>query len=183
MRPPRYRSPWIPGPLTFRPAVSFCLSWAGLRLRDASSWRILRPTKQCWQLSKDRPVSALSCFVAIWRGMESPTVTFPASFSAGLGMFQLMSKDGHWQERPLGFSRFISQEQFRPWALSTQRQQCFRTLRNPSEGGTLDYLSWGRPCRREFLATSIWSPGKTLEARTVVWMEKILGPTGLTLSE
>lgn len=115
--------------------------------------------------------------------MESPTVTFSASFEAGLGMSQLMSKDGLWQEYLLGLSRFISQEQFRPWARSTQHQQCFSTLRNPSEGGTLDYLSWGRPCGRESLATSVWSPGKTLAARTVVWMEKILGPRGLTLSE
>lgn len=69
--------------------------------------------------------------------MESPTVTFPASFEAGLGMSQLMSKDGLWQEYLLGLSRFISQEQFRPWARSTQHQQCFSTLRNPSEGETL----------------------------------------------
>lgn len=64
---------------------------------DVHSWRILIPVKQCGQASKEAASSLASAlsgyFVAVWRGMGSPMVTFPASSQSGLGMFQQMSKD------------------------------------------------------------------------------------------
>lgn len=97
--------PQILRPLTFRPLLHSTPYLLGLtvRLMDATSWRILIPTKQCWQVFKKQPVSALSFyFIASWRGIGSAMVTLSASFQAGLGMLLQMNKDeGNWHKDPL----------------------------------------------------------------------------------
>lgn len=70
--------PQILRPLTFRPLLhsTHYLLGLTLRLMDATSLRILIPMKQCWQVFKKQPVSALSFyFIASWRGIGSAMVT------------------------------------------------------------------------------------------------------------
>lgn len=119
---------------------------------EAKSWRVLIPVRQCWQPSKDQPVSVLSCyFVAILRVWDHPWWPFLRHSREVLACSSWWVRTGTWQGDPLGSSCFRSREQLRSCAFRNQHlfgysekhlQGSLRLYGGrgsaPSEGGAFD---------------------------------------------